>query len=157
MKRGAPRQPIRDRLLARYVISGECWIYTGAKTRDGYGVLGNGRNVQVRAHRASYQEFVGPIPAGMLVCHKCDTPLCIRPEHLFLGSPKENTGDMLRKGRKAVFRGATHPNAKLSDADVLSIKRLRESGRTLKYIAERFGISFQHVSAIAKGDIRASA
>ena len=95
-----PRVPIKDRLLSRYKVCGDCWIYTGQKTRDGYGVIGIGRTKQLRAHRVSYELHIGPIPAGMLVCHRCDTPLCIRPEHLFLGTPKDNTQDMLLKGRR---------------------------------------------------------
>lgn len=157
MKSGPKRKPIADRLLARRRIEGDCWIYTGAVGGDGYGVIGVGRERQLRAHRASYREFVGPIPAGMLVCHRCDTPLCINPKHLFLGTPADNTRDMVKKGRRHKTEGAMHPMAKLSDADVAEIKRLRANCGKLNAIASQFGISFQHVSALARGLCRASA
>ena len=154
MKTGAPRTPVAKRLLDRIEIVGDCWIFTGPTTSDGYGAIGVGRRKQLRAHRASFEEFVGHIPKGALVCHKCDTPRCINPEHLFLGTPKDNTQDMIKKGRMKHKTGEDHPLAKLSDVDVTSIKRLRAAGRTLAYIADRFGISFQHVSAISRGVYR---
>lgn len=153
-----PRIPVKGRLLERAVfLENGCWIYGGSKTSDGYGVLGVGRGKQVRAHRASYETFIGSIPAGMLVCHKCDVPLCINPDHLFLGTPKDNTRDMVKKGRKHLTIGLSHPNAKLSDTDVVSIRRLRSRGWKLADIAERFSVSFQYVSAISKGISRGTA
>ena len=152
-----PITPIADRLLLRRRIDGDCWIYTGSKTRDGYGVLGVGRGKQLRAHRASYEAFVGTIPQGLSVCHTCDVPLCINPAHLFVGTPKDNTSDMHRKGRARPPRGETHPMAKLTDVEVLSIRRLRASGRSLNFIAQRFGISFQYVSELSLGGVRATA
>lgn len=150
-----PRRAAKDRLLERIKKNGDCWIYTGAVGGDGYGVIGIGRGTSNRAHRVMYEVFVGPIPKGMLVCHRCDTPLCINPRHLFLGTPKDNTQDMISKGRGRAMSGETHPSAKLSDADVTAIKRLRKSGRTLSYIADRFGVSFQHISALTNGVCRA--
>lgn len=91
----------------------------------------------------------------MVVCHKCDTPLCINPDHLFLGTPKENTQDMIQKGRKVFPRGERHGCSKLTDLQVEEIKTLRASGKHLSEIAERFNISFQHVSAICRGVFRA--
>lgn len=151
MRTGRPRTSVKERLLQRHVVRGDCWIYTGAKTRDGYGVLGVGRGNQVRAHRASYQAFRGPIQTGILVCHTCDTPLCIRPSHLFLGTPKDNTRDMIVKGRRTTLAGAKHPMAKLSDMQVHDIRRLRDEGRSLSSIAALYGITFQYVSALSKG------
>ena len=101
-----PRISVRSRLLERRKMQGECWIYTGAVHHDGYGVIGIGRGRQFRAHREAYKTFVGEIPPGLLVCHRCDVPLCINPKHLFLGTPKDNTQDMIRKGRR--YLGASH-------------------------------------------------
>lgn len=88
-----------------------CWLWMGATTAAGYGRLETlGKKAQ--AHRTAYALFVGPIPNGLLVCHKCDVRSCINPDHLFLGSAADNTRDMIRKGRDkmpaSANRGVTH-------------------------------------------------
>jgi len=76
-----------------------CWLWSGKTFEDGYGRL-HARSIgESRAHRASYHLYRGEIPDGMLVCHTCDTPSCINPDHLFLGAPLDNTADMMAKGR----------------------------------------------------------
>ena len=144
------REELKPRLLRSFVERGDCWIWTGSSTKDGYGVLTIGRK-QHRAHRVAYQEFVGDIPAGNVVCHRCDTPLCIRPEHLFIGSPKDNTQDMLAKGRRPRIAGLDHPNTKISPAERENIKALRARGVLLKEIANQYGVSFQLISDICIG------
>lgn len=76
-----------------------CWLWTGGVASDGYGKLKR-RQKTLRAHRVFYEEYVGKIPAGLLVCHDCDTPLCVNPKHLFLGTHLENEQDKDRKGRR---------------------------------------------------------
>lgn len=143
-----PRQCPKQRILDRHEKVDGCWIWTGAVHRDGYGVMGVGRGTQKRAHRVSYEQFVGPIPDGMLICHRCDTPLCVNPAHLFAGTPQDNTRDMCAKGRKGVVTDTAHPNTKVSHAQRAEIRALRARGLKLTEIGDRYGISFQIVSAI---------
>jgi hypothetical protein len=99
--------PILDRFW-RYSNEGEpdqCWEWTGkARHPFGYGVFGLGTRQAgtMQAHRFSYQLYVGPIPDGMCVLHKCDNPPCVNPDHLFLGTRADNNHDMIAKGR---YRG----------------------------------------------------
>jgi hypothetical protein len=146
-----PRLSIESQLQKHIKSSNGCWIFTGCLDRDGYGVFGHGRNKQVRAHRMSYEFYVGSIPNGALVCHACDNPSCINPKHLFLGSAKDNTQDMIKKGRKASCKGSSHPLAKIDESDALWIKQQRQLSRSLKDIAKDLNISFQTVSSICKG------
>lgn len=80
-----------------------CWLWTGYLHPKGYGYVEVGGRKH-RAHRLFYQELVGPIPAGMILCHKCDTPACVNPAHVFVGTDADNVADMKAKGR-LVTRG----------------------------------------------------
>lgn len=81
--------------------AGDCWIWTGAKTSDGYGMF-RFAGVTYRTHRVAWEEANGmPVPEGMVVCHTCDTPPCVNPEHLWIGTPQENNQDKVRKGRQS--------------------------------------------------------
>lgn len=80
-----------------------CWEWTGSKRGNGYGCLAVGGR-QVGAHRVAWETQNGPIPEGLFVLHKCDNPPCVRPDHLFLGTAKDNAMDMARKGRAAGAR-----------------------------------------------------
>ena len=82
-----------------------CWVWTGGKAGAGYGKLSHNKR-SIYAHRFSYQHFIGDIPENLFVCHRCDNPACVNPQHLFLGTQKDNMQDMSRKGRQ-VFQ--VHP------------------------------------------------
>lgn len=146
--------PIEEKLRRYDVAESGCWQWNGASDRDGYGVFGHHRGKQIRAHRASYELHIGSIGDGQLVCHKYDNPGCINPSHLFLGSPKDNTMDMIYKGRKTTLIGESHGNAKLKCNDVSEIRALRESGASLHDLATRYGVTFQHISAITLNKVR---
>lgn len=102
-----------------------CWIWVGnINPATGYGRLFFEKNLF--AHRVSYELHQGPIPEGMVVCHKCDNPPCVNPEHLFLGTHADNVNDKMSKGRWAggSLPGERHPNSKLTDEQVLEIRGL---------------------------------
>lgn len=132
---------ILEGFVARIDRSGECWIWTGHRTKEGYGLVHVGPSRRVYAHRLAYQLFVGEIVSGQFVCHRCDTPSCVRPEHLFAGTHTDNMRDAASKGRNAKqrhperYRGENGSNAKLSEAQVLDAREShfarRESQRNL--------------------------
>ena len=93
-------KPLPVRLLSRVSIQSDgCWLWQGAKNAHGYGRMWHGDGSMVLVHRASFELLVGEIPKGMLVCHRCDIPKCVRPDHLFLGTHRDNSHDALKKGR----------------------------------------------------------
>jgi hypothetical protein len=128
-----------------------CWIWQAA-TNGRYGLISSGGKM-LKAHRAAYQMHRGPIPDGMVVMHACDNPLCVNPDHLSLGTQLDNIRDRDRKGRQVPNHPAGELNGmrKLSDADVLSIRRLRQKGLTMAAIADRFGVSRSNISFIIAG------
>lgn len=126
-----------------------CLLWTGAISGKGYGGLSY-RGRQLRAHRAAYEVAHGPIPKGMLVCHKCDVRLCVNPDHLFLGSDAENVRDMHAKGRArpAGAKGEKHGKAKLTSPEVMAIRADRRAHST---IARIYGITRSYVSNLKRG------
>jgi len=130
-----------DRFSARCLINDNgCWIWVGSRRPNGYGQHWlNGKNLS--AHRASYLLFVGEIPAGVCVCHRCDTKVCVNPAHLFLGTYQDNTDDMINKGR---YRNGRQ---KLTDDQVIEIIK---SGATYKELAHRYGVTYGRIGQIMK-------
>ena len=87
------------KFLARVDKSGDCWIWTGKISVHGYGIIVLPGKLEIGAHRVSYLIHRGDIPSGMFVCHRCDNPPCVNPDHLFVGSNLDNVADMTAKGR----------------------------------------------------------
>ncbi len=150
-----PQRPRKRTLPAdrfwKYVEKTEgCWLWTAARGGGGYGQLGVGRmgeNRFVRAHRLSYEIHVGAIPDGMCVLHHCDNPQCVRPDHLFLGTPRDNSEDMIRKGRHSY--GEKRPLSVLTADQVREMRCLFAAGGVTKMaLARRFKINHATVRAI---------
>lgn len=142
----------------KYVVKTDsCWIWTGIIVR-GYGYLGRGKFKQgtVGANRASWMIHHGEIPKGMEVCHNCpggDNPLCVNPDHLWLGTQADNMRDMCAKGRHASpnYFGETHPMHKLTDKDVLDIrKRYREGKAKQQELADEYGVVQSTIGVIVR-------
>lgn len=129
---------IVERLIDRLDMSGDCWLWTGHLSgRDGRGYLRvHGKNEI--ASRVAYKLFVGSIPAGMSVLHKCDNPACCNPKHLFLGNQSENMLDAYSKNRKTV-RGQSNPKSIITPNIVREIRAryLLDGGASL---AREFGL-----------------
>lgn len=132
-------------------ISG-CWLWTGALIKStGYGRFGIGKRKVEYAHRASWILFNGKIPDEKFVCHHCDTPACVNPNHLFIGSAKDNSQDALNKGRmvhptiEQRPRAEDQPMAKLTNDQV---RFIRESKEKTKILAATYGVNPSCISRI---------
>ncbi|MDX1532835.1 MAG: HNH endonuclease signature motif containing protein [Nitrosopumilaceae archaeon] len=127
-----------------------CWIWIGAKDKNGYGLMPSGLKgdqfPERRVHRIIWHLFNSPIEKGKVVCHKCDNPSCVNPEHLFIGLPKDNTEDMLKKGRG--IKGETSPSSKFKEKDIKEMRKKFNQGVRPLNIMKEFNISRQHLHSI---------
>ena len=161
---------LKRRMIGKVAKSGKCLVWTGTKITNGYGVVGLGvkRNDGSRshktilAHRAAWIIRHGSIPDGMLICHHCDNPPCVKPSHLFVGTAKDNMQDMIRKGRQnyTYTQGEAHPLSKLTRDQARAIF---VDPRNDRIIGEEYGVSKYLVYSIqnrvcwkhATGDLEA--
>ncbi len=132
--------------------SGEagCWLWMGAHHAGGYGCVRFGGKNAVRVHRLMYELFCGPIGDGLLVCHSCDTPLCANPNHLFVGTMKQNMEDAKAKGRcnYVIHHGEDAGSSKLRETQVREIKTSRQPTR---FLAASYGVSRSTIQRIRSG------
>ena len=131
----------------------DCWIWVAGKTGSGYGVLTINYKA-ILVHRFSYELHCGPIPEGRFVCHHCDVPACVNPAHLFLGTPKDNTHDMIAKGRavhvtRPMPGGEDHPNARLTWKQIDEMRTLFATGTYSKaQLAMKYGVTKSNIGEI---------
>lgn len=135
--------------------NGNCWLWIPSTAGRGYGLFRATHNQQryhIRAHRAAFMLHHNiAIPQGYYVCHHCDNPTCVRPDHLFLGLPKDNSGDMARKNRSPRQLGSAHGQSKLTETDVAIIKKRPKRGESAVYIEKDFPVSRRMIDFIKKG------
>jgi hypothetical protein len=154
---GGKAIPFEKRLLGRIKITEEgCWEFQGTRSRKGYGRISK-NGVHVEAHRASYEHHKEKIPEGMCVCHTCDNPPCINPEHLFLGTHLENMQDAYRKGRMKIpkmeyVRSFLPPEMQVTKLTEEQITRIRNHVGDLKDVATECGIGRRYAYKIRKGE-----
>ncbi len=126
-----------------------CWQWTGTKNRVGYGLVYVSNDLRRGAHRVMWELVRGEIADGLLVCHTCDNPSCVNPNHLFLGTYKDNSHDSRHKGRNARMVGVLHGRAKLDEAAVYDIRTSREHPSVL---AKRYGVSVGTINDTRAGN-----
>ncbi len=146
-KQISTRVEVLNRIMLNVRSNGKCLEYTGSTDGNGYGrtKIGGRKGKFMLIHRFVYEEIKGPIPESMCVCHSCDNPPCINPNHLFLGTHKDNMADMAKKDRAYRTIGEKSGVCKLSKEQVSTIKK--DSRKQIE-IAEEYGLSKSHVSMI---------
>ena len=144
-------RPLQIRFWEKVKKTKTCWNWIGSIDDRGYGSIGvNG--ITKRAHRLSYEmKKNGPIPKGMFVCHKCDNRACVNPNHLFLGTAKDNTQDMINKGRDVHAIGENAGSTKLTKRQVLEIRKRYANGESTRQLAKDFPISHGSIWKIVAG------
>lgn len=149
-------EKIKSRFLTKVEkTESGCWMWKGSTrkpVREGMSVYGtfSYKSKPVYAHRMSYELFVGEVPAGLKVLHKCDVQLCVNPAHLFLGTQMDNVQDMIAKGRNK-NKGDTHYRSMLTEEKVAVIRERLVEGETVKVLSTEYGVSASAIRDVKLG------
>lgn len=139
-----------DRFWQKVDKSSACWVWMGARNARGYGHFKLRKRVQV-AHRVAWVISHGSISDGLVVCHKCDTPSCVNPDHLFIGTQADNVRDMVSKKRGVNLSGERHWNAKLSDLQVVEIReRYAQGDTTYQELAHEYQVTSEEIGKVIR-------
>lgn len=143
---------IIERFLNHVHKTDTCWIWTGAKKGQNYGSFSL-KGKDYRAHRISYKIFISEYDNNLNVLHKCDNSLCVRPDHLFLGTHKDNMMDKVNKNRQSKLSGESCPAHKLTESEVIEIKQsFKKKYRGLfKDLAKKYKVSSGCIEDIYHG------
>jgi len=151
------KQTLEERFWSNVKKTDGCWLWKGSCFKNGYGKITirnriEGTKREILVHRFAYELLVGPIPDGKLVCHTCDIHPCVRPDHLFPGTPLDNSKDCVQKGRQAHpdHHGILNHMAKLTEEQVRDIRRLSQDGISKAQLARDFGMSESGIIKIIK-------
>jgi len=131
-----------------------CWGWKGSVAKGGYPVMTCRKACGPdRGHRASWVLFKGEIPLGLFVCHSCDNPICTNPDHLWIGTHKENNDDKMKKGRQGIIKppyksGSQNGASKLNEEQVMEIKKLISMGNSCYSLGKKYGVSKQTILRI---------
>lgn len=160
---GPVRRPLSERFAECVLMPdkpGDCWLWTGGlksgrggKLRYGLIAAGGHAGGSMTAHRVSWELHRGPIPPGMKVLHKCDVPSCVNPEHLFLGTQRDNVYDCMAKGRRNVKRGSAKRGlAKLHEGQIPVIRLMLKGDMTCRAISAHFGVGRSTIAKVKSGE-----
>ena len=154
MRKSSTTMTMLEKLLSLVAVQDNgCWMFLGPWNSHGYGHLSYDGHIY-RAHRASWELHNGPIPEGHCVLHRCDNRYCVNPEHLFLGTLKDNADDMRSKERDTYGEnfGENNGQAKLTEAEVRQIKQLLLQSQHTQYeIGSMFGVTREAIKMIKLG------
>jgi hypothetical protein len=155
------RKPLIERFWSKVRKTDTCWIWEGQNdgTASGYGRINADTEKgkpkrRIAVHRISWELHHGKIPAGMLVCHKCDVPHCVRPDHLFLGTPDDNSKDMVKKRRQAWGDKSGQTKHKESLVRKIRAAYYHRMSSAVQDLAANFGVPYDYVSGLVSNRYR---